>query len=192
MPEIPRAHIGWYAAGVVLLALLAFRMLGGDDGRASAVVLDAPPAERPATKETGVHVHVAGAVSRPGVYSLPAGSRAADAVERAGGMTRRADPVGVNLAAPLRDGQQVIVPARVRGAPAVTGPGASAAPGAPVSLSTATLEQLDSLDGIGPTLAQRILDHRDEHGGFGSVEELRNVEGIGDKRFEALKDAVVP
>jgi competence protein ComEA len=153
----------------------------------------------------GIYVHVAGAVRRPGLLRLPAGSRVATALDRAGGPGRRADLAGVNLAAKLEDGQQVIVP--VRGAaPAVGGvAGSAAAPGtaagaaAPgsagvpkLSLGAATLEQLDQLDGIGPTLAQRIVAYRTEHGGFRSVDELREVEGIGEKRFATLREALQP
>lgn len=148
----------------------------------------------------GLYVHVAGAVARPGLYRVPPGSRVAAAVDAAGGLARRADPAGVNLAALLQDGQQVLVPARGR-APAGgagTGPGSAGAPaaGAPaeakISLSSATVEQLDTLDGIGPTLAARIVEYRDAHGGFRSVDELREVDGIGDKRLASLRDAVRP
>jgi competence protein ComEA len=142
----------------------------------------------------------------PGLYRVPDGSRVAAAVEVAGGPSRRADLAGVNLAAPVQDGQQIVVPVRARGAgasgpasagsappgPAAPGSVAPGATGAKVSLSTATVEQLDGLDGIGPTLAQRIIEYRDAHGGFRSVDELREVEGIGEKRFESLRDAVQP
>jgi competence protein ComEA len=154
---------------------------------------------------TGIYVHVAGAVRRPGLVRLPAGSRVAVALERAGGPGRRADLSGVNLAAQLEDGQQVIVP--VRGAAGVGAAGSAALPGrlgaattaspgsagAPkLSLAAATMDQLDELDGIGPTLAQRIIEYRAEHGGFRSVEELREVDGIGEKRFATLREAVQP
>ncbi|MBX5469064.1 MAG: helix-hairpin-helix domain-containing protein [Thermoleophilaceae bacterium] len=141
-------------------------------------------------------VAVAGAVRQPGLYRVPAGARVAVAVARAGGLLRRADLTGVNLAARLRDGQQVVVPERgvgPAGTPAAGATGVGAAGGgAPVSLSTATAEQLDALDGIGPALAQRILEYRAQHGGFRSVDELAQVEGIGEKRLAALRDAVVP
>ncbi len=163
-----------------------------------------------------VTVHVAGAVHRPGLYRLPAGSRVDDAVRRAGGAGRTADLTAVNLAAKLEDGRQILVPRRAPaasgggpvapaggggsvGAPAGgggggaagAGPGATAgAPRAPVNLNTATLEQLDTLDGVGPGIAQRILDYRAQHGGFRRVEELGEVPGIGDKRLATLTPLV--
>jgi competence protein ComEA len=145
----------------------------------------------------GIYVHVAGAVRRPGLLRLPDGARVAAAVERAGGTLRQADLAGVNLAAKLEDGQQVIVPRRgvapaaAPGAATVTAPPGSA--GVPkLSLGAVTVEQLDELDGIGPTLAQRIVEYRTEHGGFRSLGELREVEGIGEKRFASLREALQP
>ena len=131
---------------------------------------------------------------RPGLVRVPSGSRAAAAVDRAGGATRRADLAGVNLAARVEDGQQVIVPVRVGALVAGASPdGEPGAPGVPkLSLGTATVDQLDELDGIGPTLAERIVEYRTENGGFRSIEELREVEGIGEKRFESLREAVQP
>ena len=191
-----------YLAGAVVLVLLALRVLGGEGGAEAgpSVTLDgAPPAARAAAERGGerrerVYVHVAGSVRRPGLYRIPAGARAGEAVDAAGGLTRRADLRAVNLASTVRDGQQVIVPAR--GERAATGPSPGQKPGDPagakLSLASATVEQLDALDGIGPTLAQRIVEWRDAHGGFRSVEQLREVEGIGAKRFESLSAAVEP
>jgi competence protein ComEA len=170
-------------------------------------------------------IHVAGAVRRPGVYALPAGSRVDDAVRRAGGASRGADLTAINLAAKLEDGRQVVVPVRAPApATATAGAGGGAAsagvgrggvgagggatagaggrvagagggvgavgPAAPVNLNTATLEQLDTLDGVGPGIAQRILDYRAQHGGFRRVEELGEVPGIGDKRLATLTPLV--
>lgn len=150
-------------------------------------------------RDAGIYVHVTGAVHRPGLYRVPAGSRTAAAVQRAGGASRKGDLVTVNLAAKLQDGQQVIVPVRGAapapgGAPPAGGSAASAAgaTGAKLSLATATVEQLDGLDGIGPTLAKRIVEYRTEHGGFRSVSQLQEVDGIGAKRFAALRDALAP
>jgi competence protein ComEA len=144
-----------------------------------------------------VTVHVAGAVRRPGLYRLPAGSRIDDALRRAGGPNRQADLNAVNLATKLEDGRQVLVPERVAAAepagPSTASAATSAAgtaPTAPVNLNTATLEQLDTLDGVGPGIAQRILDYRQQHGGFRRVEELGEVPGIGAKRLTALTPQV--
>jgi competence protein ComEA len=138
-----------------------------------------------------VVVDVAGAVRRPGLYRLPDGSRVADALERAGGPRRNAMLESINLAAPLADGQQVLVPGQVAGASAGPSPSATATAG-PVSLSAATLEQLDTLPGVGPVTAQKIIDYRAAHGAFGSVDELDAVPGIGAARIEQLRDLVVP
>ena len=141
-----------------------------------------------------VVVDVVGAVRRPGLYRLAQGSRIADALTRAGGATAKADLAQVNLAAPLADGEQVVVPRRGAGGAAPGGAGSASAAGAaaPVQLSTATLEQLDSLPGVGPVTAQKILDYRQKHGAFQSVDELDAVPGIGPKRLEQLHELVVP
>ena len=146
-----------------------------------------------------ITVHVAGAVRRPGLYRLAAGSRIDDALQRAGGPRARADLTAVNLATKLEDGRQVIVPERGSGA-AASAPGSGSgsavaggpgsAPAAPVNLNTATLEQLDTLDGVGPGIAQRIIDYREQHGGFRNVDELGEVPGIGDKRMATLRPLV--
>jgi competence protein ComEA len=142
-------------------------------------------------------VYVVGAVHRPGLYRVATGSRVADAVARAGGLTRRADPAGVNLAAPVADGEQLVVPARLstavtgaQGAP-LDGVGGSA-PAGPVQLSVATAEQLDTLPGIGPVTAAKIVEYRTAHGAFRSVDELDEVPGIGPSRVEQLRGLVVP
>jgi competence protein ComEA len=140
-----------------------------------------------------VYVHVAGAVRRPGLVRVPAGARVAEAVFRAGGPGRKADLTGVNLAAQVEDGQQVVVPAA--GA-VVSATGQAGAPagstGVKPSLGSATVEQLDEIDGIGPTLAERIVEYRTENGGFGSLDELQDVDGIGEKRLETLREALQP
>ena len=146
-----------------------------------------------------VIVHVAGAVRRPGVYRIEAGARVDEAVRRAGGATRRADLGGLNLAAKVEDGRQVLVPRRAAagagppGEAAGTAAGSAAGTGAaaaPVNLNTATLAQLDTLSGVGPATAQKILDYREEHDGFGTVEELGEVPGIGDVRLATLRELV--
>lgn len=139
---------------------------------------------------TDVVVHVVGEVRRPGVYRLPTGSRVTDAVQRAGGATAKADPNAVNLAARLSDGQQVIVP--TRGSAGVVTAGASGAAAGPISLGSATVEQLDSIQGIGPVTAQQIIDYRTQHGGIASVDELDKISGIGPATMAALKARLQP
>ncbi len=183
---------------LVLLALLA----GGAGLLLAGRLLPASPAPAPelapAAVSTGgppalaesrhgpVVVHVVGAVRRPGVYRLAAGSRARDAVRHAGGAGPRADLTSVNLAALLADGEQVRVPRRAPPGVTVAEPAASA-PAAIVHLNGASAEELDSLDGIGPALAERIVAYRAAHGGFRSVDELDQVSGIGPARLEALR-----
>ncbi|PSM43303.1 DNA-binding protein [Streptomyces dioscori] len=151
---------------------------------------------------TALVVDVSGKVREPGIHRLPAGSRVADALKAAGGVRPGTDTEGLNRARFLVDGEQVLV-----GAPAAVGPGAPGAAGTsgaagpggaapapvtPVALNTATLEQLDTLPGVGPVLAQHIIDYRGRHGGFRSVDELREVNGIGDRRFADLRNLVRP
>jgi competence protein ComEA len=192
--ETPRHHLALYVAGALIVLLLGARYLSRDSEAQSR-----EPARRAGGVSLGlqeaaggrVTVHVAGAVRHPGVYRLRTGARVDDAVTRAGGARRGADLSAVNLAAKLEDGRQVIVPARPP--PAVAGAAASpSAPGAavPLNLNTATLEQLDELDGVGPGTAKKILAFRDEHGGFGSVEELGQIAGIGEKRMATLREQV--
>jgi competence protein ComEA len=157
-----------------------------------------------------IRVHVVGAVCNPDVYSLSAGARVEDAVRRAGGATANADLEAVNLAAPLRDGEQVKIPGRASrpalepSAPSgeplsgsgAAAPGSRAGPTAgqlagPVNLNAAQREELEALPGIGPNLADRIIAYRQEHGPFLRVEDLMNVKGIGPRRWEQLRTRVV-
>jgi competence protein ComEA len=137
-------------------------------------------------------VHVAGAVRRPGLYRLAEGKRVADAVARAGGATAPADTAAINLAAPLADGMQVIVPRRVAVAAGGGGGAAEAAVPARVSLSSASAAELDALPGVGPVTAQKIVDYRAAHGGFRAVEDLDAIPGIGPARIEQLRDLTTP
>jgi competence protein ComEA len=156
-----------------------------------------------------VVVHVAGAVRRPGLVELPGGSRVADAVKAAGGATRRADLNSVNLARPLVDGEQLVVLRRGQAGGVVAAPagpggsgagstggaggtagGASGPAAAPLNLNTATLDQLETLSGVGPVLAQRIIDWRTEHGRFNSVDELTEVSGIGEATLAEIRPGV--
>ncbi|MFF0381605.1 helix-hairpin-helix domain-containing protein [Streptomyces sp. NPDC004286] len=153
-------------------------------GSVSAPVSASPGAQ--------IVVDVSGKVRDPGIRRLPSGSRVADALKAAGGVRPGVRAEGLNRARFLVDGEQIVVGAS--GAPgAVAGPApAGAASSAPVSLGTATVEQLDTLPGVGPVLAQRIIDYRTQHGGFRSVDELRQVDGIGDRRFSDLRARVGP
>lgn len=157
----------------------------------------APGTVGPATAE--IVVDVSGKVRKPGIHRLPAGSRVVDALTAAGGVRPGTNTDGLNRARFLVDGEQVVVGGPVVGG--ATGPGAGAgpavgsvggAPAAPVSLNTATVEQLDTLPGVGPVLAQHIVDYRTQHGGFRSVDELREVNGIGERRFADLRNLVRP
>ncbi|MYW20062.1 ComEA family DNA-binding protein [Streptomyces sp. SID2955] len=153
-----------------------------------------------ATPGAEIVVDVSGKVREPGIRRLPAGSRVADALRAAGGIRPGVSTEGLNRARFLVDGEQVVVGAGVVAGPAAapgpaTGPlsgPAGTGPAAPVSLNTATADQLDTLPGVGPVLAQHIVDYRTRHGGFRSVDELREVNGIGDRRFADLRDLVRP
>jgi competence protein ComEA len=233
-----RRHLIAYLAAAAVLVVIAARFVGRDSGShpvpsisMAAPASASPGGQRPRAappppRQRLIWVDVAGAVRRPGLYSLPAGARVAAALERAGGARARANRAAVNLAAKLADGQQVFVPMQGRGGGATPAAGggtagaaagsAVAAPGvdasgagvtaagaggpaaggaaidARISLSNATQAQLEQLDGIGPALAQRIIQYRQQHGGFRSIDELKDVSGIGDKRFDALKDSIEP
>src|SRR5919108_2455966 len=215
MPEISRTQLATYAVIALVVVVLGVRFMqrqqagpgtsavpaaGAEpDGRSSSAA-GAVRIARPAAK--GSVVHVAGAVRKPGVYRLGAGARVQDAVRRAGGTRAGADVNGINLAAKVVDGQQVVVPARGRaGAAVAASPGTTAAGGGavgaaaagpPISLNNATAEQLDTPDVVGPATAQKIIAWRTQHGGFRSVADLGQVPGIGPKKLAALKDKVQP
>lgn len=182
---------------------------GAEPGGAGAAASGAAPAgsTAPGTSTSKVTVHVVGQVRRPGIVTLDAGARVADAIDEVGGTTGRADLGSVNLARLLVDGEQVVVPtpgesiaaapapgaaAPAAGAPAGGAPAGGAAPAAgdTVNLNTADLATLETLPGVGPVLAQRILDWRTEHGRFTAVEELGEVSGIGDKIYAQLAPKV--
>ena len=180
------------AALVLVGQRLAHAGTAGEPEQPLATTLE-PVASAPA--RSILVVHVVGQVRRPGLYRLRDGARIADAVHRAGGALRDADLAGVNLAAPLVDGVQIVVPAQAEAGTSSGGSGTSggglAGPGGPlVSLSSATVEQLDELPGVGPVTAQKIVDYRTEHGPFASVDDLDAVPGIGPTRIEQLRDLV--
>lgn len=175
-------------AVAVAAVLLAPRLLG--HGAAARPI---PPlrtaTHAPARAQAELVVDVAGAVARPGLYHLDAGTRIADAVAAAGGASAKADMTLVNLAAPLADGEQVLVPQRgTAAAPSGGAPSASA----PVDLNTASADELDALPGIGPTTAQKIIDYRQANGPFRSVDDLEAVPGIGPSKLAQLKGLVIP
>lgn len=195
MPELSRTQVVVYGAIAVALLLVGVRAIRTGEDPAPFLEADAgQEAGRGGFSLSGqasdVVVHVAGAVARPGVYRLPAGSRVDDAVRRAGGAAARAELETVNLAARLADGQQVVMPERGPGGGVSTALGGE--PEGPISLGTATVEQLDTIEGIGPVTAQDIVEFRDQHGGLASVEQLDQISGIGPATMESLRARLQP
>ena len=192
-PALSRRQLFGAAAAVVVLLLLAIRHLGGSGSAAPAVTpLRAPVRAKPAAPKLLV-VDVAGAVRHAGLYRLRSGSRIDDAIAAAGGPTAKAQLDSVNLAAPVADGEQVVVPRRgVAAVAAASSPAAGSSPSAPLDLNSATLEQLESLPGVGPVTAQKILDYRQAHGAFHSLAELDAVPGIGPAHMAQLRGLVIP
>jgi competence protein ComEA len=195
MPEVSRSQVIVYAAIGVALLLVGARAIRGEGSTdASFAAADTGASKGGSFSISGqagdLVVDVTGAVRRPGVYRMPAGSRVDDAVTRAGGPTGKAELEAVNLAARLADGQQVMVPERLP-AGASNGVTATAEDG-PISLGTATVEQLEEIDGIGPVTAGDIVKFRDEHGGLSSVDQLDQVPGIGPATMESLRARLQP
>jgi competence protein ComEA len=186
--QLSRRALVLGALALALALTLANRLLR-DAG--TAYEAPAPAAATKPAEPALVVVDVVGAVRRAGLYRLPQGSRTADAVARAGGATKKADLALVNLAAPVADGTQIVVPARAAPS-AAAGSTSASAPTGPVHLNTATLEDLDALPGVGPVTAQKILDYRQQHGAFASVDELDAIPGIGPARLDQLRDLVAP
>jgi competence protein ComEA len=194
MPELSRSQLVVYAAVAVALLLVGTRAIRGEGGTDSSFAAESGSGSSGGSfsisgQGSDVVVDVTGAVRRPGVYRMPAGSRVNDAVMRAGGAAPRAELEAVNLAARLADGQQVVVPERAPGGAAVA---AGVAEDGPISLGTATAEQLEEIDGIGPVTAGDIVKFRDEHGGLSSVEQLDQVPGIGPATMTALRERLQP
>jgi competence protein ComEA len=194
IPALSRRQLFGVAAAAAVLVLLLVRHLGG--GSAAPAVTPVQPVVKPkAATPKLVVVDVAGAVRRPGLYRLREGSRIDDAIATAGGATSKAQLDSVNLAAPVADGEQVVVPGRgaaAAGVAAASPAAAGSAPSAPLDLNSATLEQLENLPGIGPVTAQKILDYRQQHGAFHSIVELQGVPGIGPAHMAQLKGLVIP
>jgi competence protein ComEA len=195
MPEMGRSQLVVFAAVAAALLLVGARAIRGE---ASPEPSFAIGAEAGASEESfsiggqegDLVVHVAGAVRRPGVYRMPVGSRVDDAVSRAGGAAPRAQLEAINLAARLADGQQVVVPERAPGGGiASLGPGGEEGP---ISLGTATAEQLEEIEGIGPVTAAAIVAFRDENGGLSSIDQLDQVSGIGPATMESLRARLQP
>jgi competence protein ComEA len=224
MPQLSRIQVLVYGAVAVALLLVGARAIRGEGGEGgsysgssysdsssysgsesssgSGSEGESGPDEGGESSEFTVSgqggdlvVDVTGAVARPGVYRLPAGSRVTDAVKRAGGAGGKAELEAVNLAARLADGQQVVIPERVAGG-AASGVAAAAAGAAseegPISLGTATVAELDTINGIGPVTAQDIVDFREAHGGLSSVEQLDQVSGIGPATMASLRERLQP
>lgn len=187
---------GWRAllAGCVVVGM-AVGALVWTTRQAPEPIESTLPVVDPATVTTTtvapgpVVVHVAGAVARPGVQELAAGSRVVDAIDAAGGLTPDADAGRINLAAELTDGIQVYVPAHGEAAPQGSLPGAEAGDGL-VDLNVADTTELEELPGVGPATAAAIIDHRERNGPFTAVDDLLDVRGIGEAKLAALRDLV--
>ena len=195
MPELSRSQIAVYGAVAVALLLLGARAIRAEGESGSPVSFPSSGGGEGFAVHSGsggdVVVDVTGAVARPGVYRLPVGARVTDAVQRAGGASPGALLEAINLAARLADGQQVVVPKRGPGGAPMATAGTGGEEG-PISLGTATVEQLDTIDGIGPVTAQYIVEFRDEHGGLSSVDQLDQVSGIGPATMESLRSRLQP
>jgi len=197
MPEMSRSQLVVYAAVALALLLVGARAIRGEGGTEASFAAGTGGGSGGSGSGSfsvggssgEVVVDVTGAVRRPGVYRMPVGSRVDDAVSRAGGAAPRAQLEAINLAARLADGQQVVVPERVPGG--AVGVAAAGEEG-PISLGTATAEQLEEIEGIGPVTAGDIIAFRDEHGGLSSIDQLDQVPGIGPATMDSLRDRLQP
>jgi competence protein ComEA len=207
MPSLSRSQLVVYGAVAVVLLLVGARWIrSGDASGAPAGEVSYAGSTSSGSGDssgglsvesqggTDVVVDVAGAVADPGVYRMPAGSRVNDAVQRAGGATARASVESINLAARLTDGQQVVVPEKVKGSSATVSSAGTATgePTGPISLGSATVDELDTVEGIGPVTAQKIVEFRDQHGGVSSVDQLDQIDGIGPATMETLRSDLQP
>lgn len=199
-----KRNVVWLLSAVVVTTALGMALLRLVEGRArpAPIIIEPPPASPtpgPTATVQPLRVYITGAVLRPDVYSLPPGSIVRDLVRLAGDFTDAAAVEAVNLALPLADGMHVHVPAQdevLAEPPVISGPapqansltGDAALPGALVNINTASIAELETLPGIGPALAQKIVDHRAEHGPFATIEAILDVSGIGPAKFEAIRD----
>jgi competence protein ComEA len=197
---LPKAAGPSEAQAVVLAPVASSPAAGGGTGAQGGGFSSAAAASPSPSASPDLVVYVCGAVRSPGVVRLQAGARVTDALEVAGGPTAKAELAAVNLAAPVTDGQQIVVPEKGAAGAVSVAPagdasgglaaGSAAAAAAVVNINTASLEELDALDGVGPSTAQKIIDYRTEHGGFKTIDEIKEVPGIGDAKFAAMKDSI--
>lgn len=191
MQKILEKSVTIFIGVLIGLAASGILWLAASPPRGQAVIL------RPAPTPVPLVVQVSGAVLRPGVYALPQGSRVRDAIDAAGGLLAEANTEKVNLADLLNDGQKLVIP----GASDVSGEGSEFVPADEeltdtqfpdylIDINHATAEELETLPGIGPTLAMRIVQYRDEHGPFQTIEDIMNVSGIGPTTFDLIKDYI--
>lgn len=204
--ELSRTQIAVYGAIAIALLLIGARAISSEGSGDSSSAFGSSGASGGSSTNSGssdgfavsqegggdVVVDIAGAVRSPGVYRMPSGARVTDAVQRAGGGTARALLDQINLAARLGDGQQIVVPERAQGSAPVAAGTAAASDQGPISLGSASVEQLDTIEGIGPVTAQDIIDFRDQHGGLSSIEQLDQISGIGPATMGALRKRLQP
>ncbi|MCI0396616.1 MAG: helix-hairpin-helix domain-containing protein [Chloroflexi bacterium] len=194
---IDKTRLGWYSLGILtgVIVAVALFVLDGQ-ARPAPIHIESPQptaTSLPTATPGPLRVYISGEVAAPAVYQLPAGSIIQDAVNAAGGFTTRADPVAVNLAQPLADGMHVHVPSEGQAAsvPVVSDPAASVQPaGGLVNINTATLEELDTLPGVGPSTAENIIEYRQANGPFATPDDIMDVPGIGEGKFEDIKDLI--
>lgn len=194
MPDLSRSQLVAYGAVAVALLLVGARAIRAEGGDSAPPFAPSQSASGEISLKSGggadIVIDVAGAVQRPGVYRLPAGARVVDAIDRAGGPANGAMLEGINRAARLTDGQQVTVPERGPGGTIASAGGGTV--DGPIGLGGATVEQLETIDGIGPVTAGKIVEYRDQHGGLASVDQLDQVSGIGPATMESLRARLQP
>jgi competence protein ComEA len=206
--QLSRRHVLAYVAIAALVVAVGVRYVakpGGEPSAGGERLVLAPVSAEPSVAPTGAAaaasppttdlvVYVCGAVKVPGVVHVSAGARVGDALRLAGGPVARADLAAVNLAAKVSDGQQIVVPARgqagARGVATAAGSSGATATVAPVNINTATADELDALDGVGPSTAKKIIDYRTANGPFKTIDDIKNVPGIGDAKFAAMKTSI--